>query len=151
MIVPVFWIWPLSVPVTATAWLELAAPPVVVLLIVPGRLFVKLPVPEITMQSMTVLLLAGTTTAVQPAAAAPELRLTIIAVADAVVIRSCRIRSRLRCIIFPPSMTTPQCRLKIVTTNPSTTNRARAALAAGGTPLLAQEPPKRSEERRVGK
>src|SRR5689334_18629498 len=79
MIVPLFWIWPLSVPVTATACVELAAPPVVVLLIVPGRLFVTLPVPEMRMQSLTELLLAGATTAMQPAAAAPELRLTIIA------------------------------------------------------------------------
>src|SRR6266567_7071991 len=104
MIVPVFWIWPLRVPVTAIAWVDVAAPPDVVLLIVPGAVFVRLPVPETTMQSMTVVLVAGAITAVHGAAsAAPELRPTIIAIAD-VVINRCRIRSRLRFIIVPPTV-----------------------------------------------
>src|SRR5262249_22473798 len=104
MIVPLFWICPLSTPVTATAWVVLARPAVVVLLIVPPMLSLTLPVLEITMHGLGQLLLAGATTGMQPAASAPELRPTIIAVADAVVIRRCRIRSRLRCITFPPSM-----------------------------------------------
>src|SRR5215813_11782691 len=141
MIVPLFWICPLSTPVTATAWVVLARPAVVVLLIVPPMLFVMLPVPESTTQGPTPLLLAGATTGRQPAASAPELRPTIIAVADAVVIRRCRIRSRLRCITFPPSMddaTAPP--EKSVTSIPQ--RLKQAALAADGTPDHAQEPPK---------
>src|SRR5262249_45585583 len=72
---------------------------------VPGGTLETLPVPETTTQSIVELLVAGAMTASQPTACAPELRPTIIAVADAVVIRRCRIRSRVRFIMsFPHSM-----------------------------------------------
>jgi hypothetical protein len=74
---------------------------------VPGGTLEAFPLPETTMQPIVELLVPGPM-AVQ-IACAPELRPTINAEADAVVIRRCRIRSRVRFIIFPHSMERRRC------------------------------------------